>query len=86
MSGTASVNYWHGATKPHVRRWLLRFSRKDLYLAGTNKHAIQWLAREIGDALDRAIILSLWLEELDADPFAWREGGRTTKSDDSLAC
>lgn len=72
--------------RTHVRWWLLDFGCDNLDLAWTNEHAIERLAREIRDALDRTIILSLRLKELDADPFAWREGGRAAETDDSLAC
>lgn len=72
-------------TKTHVRWWLLRFGLEDFDLTRADEHAVKRFTREIRDALDGAIVLSLWLEEFNADPFAWREGRRTAETDDSLA-
>lgn len=79
-----SANRCCRTTKTHVRWWLLRFSREDLDLTWANEHAMKWLRREIRDALNGTIVLSLWLEEFDPDPFAWRKGGRTAETDDAL--
>lgn len=71
------VNRWYRSMKTHVDWGLL----KDLDLTWADEHAMKWPAREIDSALDGAIVLSLWFEELDADPFAWREGGRAAETD-----
>jgi len=58
---------------------------EDLDLTWANEYAMKRPAREINSALDGAIVLSLWFEEFDADPFARCEGGRAAETDGPLS-
>ena len=56
--------------------WLSKF-----YLTRFDKDAVGHFACKVFDALDCAIVLAVCFEELDTDPFAWREGGCAVETD-----
>jgi hypothetical protein len=57
----------------------------DPNLASLHKDTIIHLTGEVGDAFNRAIVLSDRLGKFDANPFAWRKGSRTAKANHSAA-
>lgn len=62
---------------PPYRRWnncRSWFWFGKFYLAWFDKDTMTHSACKVLDALYGAIVLALWFEELDADPFAWGEG------------
>lgn len=61
------------------RRLRFRLGINYLDLTWTNKYAMVWLAREIGEALKASIVLALGLMKLNTNPFARRERRGTSK-------
>lgn len=74
----SAINQTHGRSMDRHR-----LSRNDLYLTRAYEHSTVWLAVEIFDTLHRAIIFTVWFEELDTYPFALRERSSSAEPNDS---